>query len=209
MVLASCSFEDSKKYRNKLVIDDGSKKQEEVLLNIVTDDPDSVLKEGLGSAKCLTTSVRPNYCPKDAFGNVFHEIPLDEFKGVYEEDGVVCLVRLPDGFSDMRKAEEICMNSEGFEDVEHKVRVIGGNLLEIPGIFIGRYDTGKEKMSAVFNGVYDIFREVDLCELSVKEVFGKLHGKSRSSQGKSKKLTPRVKVRASLESLFGTEEDDF
>lgn len=212
LLLASCSYEESKKYSNKLVVaSDGTKKnQEEVLLNIVTDNPDEVLKGGLGSAKCLSSYVKPSFCPKEYYGNVFHMVPLEDFKGVEESEGVVCLVVLPEGYSDMRKVESICLNSEGYYDVEHKVRVIGGNLLEIPDVYIGRYDKGKEKMSSVYNGTYDIFREVLLSDINVREVFSKVSKKSSSSKNiSSRRLSPKSRVKSSLDSLFGGVEEDF
>lgn len=200
MYLASCSYEDAKKYTNRLVLASEEtkgkrdKKPTEVYLNIVTDDPDTVLEGGLGIARCLTTSVRPSICPDELWGHVFHEIPLEEFNGVDEEEGVVCLVRLPEGFSDMRKVYDLCKDNDEYDDVEAKVRVIGGNLLEIPGINIGRYDSGKEKMSAVFNGVYDFFTEVALEDIEVSEVMSKVRStKKKSSSGSNGKAKTTVK----------------
>lgn len=179
MLLASCTLDDAKRYHGKLVFNgDTGKKKDDVMLNIVTDDPDDILKCFPSSAKCLTTRVRPSFCPKDLYGNVFHEVSLEEYSGVDEVEGVVCLVRLPDGFCDMRKVESIVANGEGYNDVEAKVRVIGGNLLEIPGIHIGRYDSGKEKLSSVFNGVYDIFEEVSLKDIDVTEILSKVKSKA-------------------------------
>lgn len=202
MILASCSYEDSKKYHNKLVLvsEKESKKPEEVYLNIVTDSPDEVLKSGIGSAKCITSSVRPSLCPENLKGNVFHVIPYEDFTGVDEVDGVVCLVKFPEGFCDMRKVEEVCQQGLDYEDVEAKVRVTGGNFLEIPGLAIGRYNKGKEKMSAVFNGVYDMFQEVPLDSIEVKEVMSKV--RSVSSSGKPKKSSSSSSSKAKKAETF-------
>lgn len=210
MLLASCDIEDAKKYRNKLVLisEKETKKPEEVWLNILTDEPDDVLKQGIGSAKCVTSSTKPTSCPKDLWGNVFHEVKYEDYKGVDEVDGVVCLVRLPEGFCDMRKAEELCKVNKDYTDVEAKVRLIGGNLLEIPSVAIGRYNKGKEKMSAVFNGVYDIFKELHLEDIEVKEVMSKVRS---SSSGKSspKASKSKLKKAESLSKFFGDSCSEF
>lgn len=216
MLLASCSYEDAKKYRNKLVLvgSEETKKAEEVLLNIVTDNPDEVLEKGLGGAKCLTSSVNPKSCPKNLWGNVFHLVPYEEFDGVSEVEGVVCLVELPEGFCDMQKIVDISLCNEGYSDVEHKVRFIGGNLLEIPGVGIGRYDKGKEKMSAVFNGIYDIFREVKLEDIEVREIMSKVRAvtkKSTNSGSKTKSVVSnsKSKKKDSFAKLFGGSNGGF
>lgn len=222
MLLASCSYEESKKYRNKLVlvsddVDTGKgkkKKAEEVLLNIVTDTPDEILKSGIGSAKCVTTRVKPTICPENLKGNVFYEVDYDRFTGVdCDVEGVVTLVRLPDGFCDMRKAEELMLGNEAYDDVEAKVRVIGGNLLEIPGVHIGRYDKGKEKMSSVFNGIYDIFKEVTLSDIKVQEVMPKFRSKSsngsRPKASGVKKPNSRSRKSESFAKFFGDTESEF
>lgn len=209
MLLASCSLEDAKKYRNKLVVaSDDSKKPIEVILNVVTDTPDDALKEGIGSAKYLTSTVRPTICPESMKGRVFHEIPLEDFTGVDEVDGVVCLVRLPVGFCDMRRVYDVCSTGDEYTDVEAKVRVIGGNLLEIPGVHIGRSDKGKEKMSAVFNGTYDMFDEVSLDDISVKEVLSKIRTGSTKKQGGG---TPNAKAKKveTFTKFFGSIDNGF
>lgn len=206
MILASCSCEESKKYKNKLVVvSEDNKKPEEVILNIVTDTPDEVLFKGIGKAKCVTTRVRPSICPKELWGNVFHEVPLSEFNGIDEVDGVICLVRLPDGFSDMREAYNLCLSNGDYEDVTSKVRLIGGNLLEIPGVSIGRYDDGKEKMASVFNGVYDFFTEAQLSDIDVREVMSKVRSVGNKSSEKStiKKPSVKSKKKETFAKFFG------
>lgn len=215
MFLASCSFEESKKYKNKLVlVEENVKKPKEVFLNIVTDNPDEVLEEGIGRARCVTSTVRPSFCPDEYWGKVFHEVPLEEFEGVDEEEGVICLVRLPEGFCDMRKAYELCSENDEYDDVSAKVRVIGGNLLGIPGVSIGRFDDGKEKMSSVYNGVYDFFTEVRLGDIKVSEVMSKVRSvkQPKSSKPKStapKKPNPKAKKKETLSKFFGDCEGGF
>ena len=190
MILASCSFEESRKYHNKLVLltDSDSKKPEEVMLNIVTDEPDLVLSRGLGVAKCVTTSVSPTSCPEGLKGNVFRVYNYGEIDGIGEEvDGVVPLIRLDDDFSNMRELYNLSLEYPN-------VRFIGGNLLGIPGLKIGRYDKGKEKISAHFHGIYDIFREVELADISVQEVMSKI--RSKQSVGTRVKKTATKKPNA-------------
>lgn len=212
MLLASCSYEKAKSFRNKLVLvtDKDVKKPEEVQLNIITDTPDEVLKNGLGVAKCLTSSVNPSFCPDNLKGNVFHEVLYEDYNGVTEVNGVVCLVRLPEGFCDMRKLCEMSSVNEQYDDVEHKVRFIGGNLLEIPGVGIGRYNKGKEKMSSVFNGVYDFFKEVSLDEIKVQEVMSKVRSVNKvGSKPKSVASNSKTKKKETFAKFFGGTEGGF
>lgn len=188
MLLASCSYEESKKYNSKLVLDDEDtsdtkKKREEVLLNIVTDNPDEVLSNSLGVVKCITSNVSPTFCPSSLKGNVFRLYNYgDDLSFVDKEvDGVIPILILPKGFSDMRKIYNISIKYPS-------IRFMGGNLLGIPGIKIGRYDEGKDKMSASFNGVYDIFKEVLLKDIKVQRVVSKGKSSSSVSKSTSKKL---------------------
>lgn len=211
MLLASCSYEEARKYNCKIVLvsdEESSKKPEEILLNIVTDDVEDVYSGGIGVAKCITTSVSPSRCPSDLHGNVFrlYNYGEDLSPMANEVKGVVPLVVLPDGFSDMREVMVI-MNKYP------NARVTGGNLLEIPGIRIGRYDKGKEKMSAVFNGVYDIFKEVELADIKVQRVMSKVKSKSSSksssSSGGTKKPASKSKKTETFAKFFGDGGDDF
>ncbi|MGV3076449.1 hypothetical protein ACEE21_15330, partial [Clostridium baratii] len=89
-----------------------------------------------------------------------------------------------------------------------RLRFTGGNLLEIPGIKIGRYDKGKEKMSAVFDGVYDMFTEVSLSDIKVQRVLSK--ARSKSSSGSSKKSSStKSKKTETFSKFFGGEGDAF
>lgn len=207
MLLASCSYDEAKRYHNKLVLvsDKETKKQEEVQLNIITDNPDEVLGEKLNKVvKCVTSRFMPSSCPENLYGSVFHEVDLKDYEGVEETEGVVCLIRLPDGFCDMRRLLEISSINSNYSDVEAKVRFIGGNLLEIPSIHIGRYDSGKEKMSAVFNKVYDIFKEVSLEDIKVQEVMSKVRPTNKSkSSGGIKSASSKTKKAESFSKLFG------
>ena len=209
MILASCSLDEAKKYRNKLVLlqEKDSKKPEEVLLNIVTDEPDVVISKGIGVAKCITTTVSPTSCPDSLKGNVFRVYRSDDLDGICDEvDGVVPLIVLEDGFSDMRVVFNL--------SVEYpNARFTGGNLLGIPGLKIGRYDKGKEKLSSHFNGMYDIFREVELSSISVQEVMPKTRSKcsvsTRVKKVAQKKPTTKSKRAETFEKFFGGCTNEF
>lgn len=62
-------------YKGKLFVEsDGDKvKSEEVLLNIITDEPDEVLKNGVGGLLSVFLA-RKLFCPSDLHGHVFHII---------------------------------------------------------------------------------------------------------------------------------------
>ena len=202
------------KYRGKLVLvsEDEKAKAEEVYLNIDlrgSHDLDSALIEvsKLPSSciKCLTISESVSSVPSNLKGRVFRVYKYNSLEGstLSNPEGVIPLIELPDGFCDMREVYAIAMKHDG-------VRFIGGNLLEIPGINIGRFDDGKDKMSAVYNGVYDIFREVDFSSIEVKEVLPKTKSSGtikRSSAKKSstvsKKSTPKSRKSESFSKLFG------
>lgn len=212
MLLASCSYLESRKYNCKLVLDiegSTSKKQEEVLLNIETDDVEEIYLGGMGVAKCITTTNSPSRCPIDFHGNVFRLYNYgDDLQGIENEvQGVVPLVVFPDGFSDMRTVMSIV-------EKYPNARVTGGNLLEIPGIRIGRYDEGKEKMPAVFNGVYDAFKEVELADISIRRIVSKAKSTSSSRRSSSsgsdkKKVTAKSKKSKTFSKFFGSEGDAF
>lgn len=209
MLLASCSYEEAKKYNSKIVLvseEESNKKPIEVLLNIVTSEPDEVIKEGIGVAKCITTDVSPKSCPSNFSGNVFRIYKYgDDLSNIENEvEGVVPLLVLPDDFSNMRVVDDIMKEYP-------RVRVTGGNLLEIPGFRIGRYDKGKEKMSSVFNGVYDIFKEVNLEDIKVQRVMSKVRAKSSSKSGSSapKKSASKAKKAETFAKFFGSGNNAF
>lgn len=214
--LASCSIEESQRYSGKLVIpaEDGGKAGK-VMLNIVCNDGDrSLLKYVGGNVKCVTYRGKMAGFDIEYFEDmpqgVFHEVELDEFSVTEtpKYTGVTTLVRLPDGYCDMRRIYNICKARED-------VRVIGGNLLAVDGIRIGRFEGGKEKIAPVFNGVYDSFIEVSLSELGdvtelVKKAKKKMREASKEPKSKKKKensqeTTPKRKtnkISSSFSCLF-------
>lgn len=195
MYLASCSYEESKKYRGRLMTipKDEDEKAEEVQLNIISDgsDIEDIFKGGLGIAKCVTVEGAISSCPQNFKSKVFKVCySVDDIEDI---DGVIPLLVLEDGYCNMRELENICREYPS-------VRLIGGNLLEIDSVRIGRFDEGKEKMGSVFNGQYDAFKEVPLSSLEVQVVTSK--AKSTNTVTKSKKIEV-------FNSLFGDELEDF
>ena len=158
----------------------------------------------------------------DLNGNCFKEITLDDVDNLsFAPSNTLC--RLPDGFSDMKRVDDIRRKLNG-------IRFIGGNLLELPDLKIGRYDEGKEKLGSVFNGIYDTFLEVraedidnleeikgnlnpymlnDILEIKVKTSKKKVVNRSINS-GEKKEKPKKVKAAAqSFGSLFGGEDVGF
>lgn len=203
--LASCSLEESQQYTGKLVIpaEDGGKPGK-VMLNIVCSGGDrSLLKAVGGNVKCITYVGDMHGFNEESFedvpAGVFHEVNLSDFS---VEDtpcytGVTTLIRLPNGYCDMRNVHSICSKRPD-------VRVIGGNLLAVDGVRVGRFEGGKDKIAPVFNGVYDSFLEVSLGELGdVTELVKKAkktmksvsdESKPRKKKEKSSESTPKRKV---------------
>ena len=117
----------------------------------------------------------------------------------------------------MRVLKEVC-------DKYPTVRFIGGNLLGVEGVRIGRYDEGKDKCSPVFKDIYDNFVEVDLEDLdNLQEIVKKTRKKAesqikektkkKSKSAKAKSSTPKEKKvpkrKEAFSKLFSTNEVDF
>ena len=212
-ILASCSYQDSLKFDGKLVIEgDEDSKSDKVSLNVVVDDPDTLITNVKPCVKCITFTNGVD--PKKVEGvDIFNEVPLQQYlDGVLSfDDWSITLVRLPDNYSDMRTVKSIC-SSDG-------VRVVGGNLLNIDGVKIGRYDNGKEKGSPVYNGIYDQFLEIPLSDIgNLKDVVKKARKRLDSSKEGTSTKTPKEKklgtkkadIAKSFSSLFsGNEEEEF
>lgn len=212
-ILAGCSIEESKKYNGKLVIpNEEGKSPDKVSVNIIVEDGNTdVFKELSGSEKCVTFIGEPaTFCPTNMEGKVFNEVDYEYFKE--NEDsipmnikGITTLIRLPNGFCNMLEVKEICTKYP-------YARVIGGNLLSIEGVRIGRFDTGKDKMSPVYTEMYDTFIEVLLKDLDgIQEVIKRNKKKIKSMVEKEKK--PREKKESkrvvSFNTLFGGNQEEF
>lgn len=228
-LLASCSLSQAKGFNGKLVIpNEDSKRPDKVFLNIEYDDESdgttsdffkAVSGLGTGLVRCVSFPV--GYAgvvvPEEWKGRAFVYTDLDTVAldpNYPESEGVVSLVRLDADFPcekykvTLRDLVSLCR--------EHpSVRVMGGNLLGVEGLRVGRFDTGKEKMSPVFRDIYDTFVEVRLDDLEgLTEIVKKTRKKAEGSEGRVR--TPKVvkpkKSKRQVEafkSLFGEEEVEF
>lgn len=230
-LLASCSLEQAKNFNGKLVIpNEDEKKPDKVFLNVIYNDGDGSIDDFFTSISKLNKSmVRCVSFPSEEAG---FEVP-EEWKNrvfIYtdvdtlsdpnypESDGVVSLVRLGDDFPresklNLRDLVSICK--------EHtSVRFIGGSLLGVEELRVGRFNEGKDKMSPVFKDIYDSFVEVSLDDLDgLKEIISKTRRKAestnstkgtkakvRSKQPKERKSSKRAEAAMKL---FGGMEEEF
>ena len=209
-ILAYCNFKDSEKYKGKLVIEDpNGKKPIKVFLNLLTDSVDGSMLHNLpNNVKCVTVQGMGSILDVEGSGvDVFREVPLESIDMLKDEPGVCNLVRLPDGYCNMRELWNLSRTKN--------VRFIGGNLLGVKGVSIGRYEEGKEKMSPVFNGEYDVFLESNISDLEnltekIKKFSKKENGGRSKGEKKQKEPTKKKsKISASINSLFGGTEVDF
>lgn len=221
-LLASCSLEESKSFSGKLVLPaEGETYPDKVSLNVevTPEDIDSFSFDALsGNVKCVTfISCSAGEVPEKWKGNVFNQV--SSLDGLSCVDGVVNLVcNSIDGSLDLRQLTEVCKQNSN-------TRVIGGKLLQVEGIKIGRYEKGKEKHSPVYDGMYDTFMEVRLNNLEgIKERISKVkkreesdgeEKKPKSKSGKAKQpkapkaeKQPPKKV-AAFNNLFGGNDVEF
>lgn len=203
-ILASCTLDESKKYTGKLVVQDEDEKPIKVMLNIISDG--KIEEKDLGPSVKTVTFIGDNWelgSKKDGVA-YYHEVPLGEKPR--SEEGVVPLIRVPDGYSNMMELAKVC-------DSIPNSRLIGGNLLAIEGVRIGRFEDEKKKLYPVYNGIYDNFIESNLSELgNLTEVVKKAKKKLGSSDSEKKpsskksKSSPKPKkasvVAKSFTSLF-------
>lgn len=117
------------------------------------------------------------------------------------------LVRLPDGYSNMLELHKKSMRRPN-------IRFVGGYLLQVEGVNIGRYDKDLQSHDGVFLGAYDEFVEANLDELSdIKKVYSKVKKVVSSDSDKQEKKKEKKKVGSTLSTsfnrLFGDEDDDF
>lgn len=201
-ILASCDIDKAMGFNGKLVLpNEDEKKPDKVMLNIVVDgccgySNEEVFRKasdlGKDIVQCITFKVEEgrfaSYVPTEWEGKIFNEYSA----GYYDDPNVpVCdkatsLLRLPDGYSNMRVLYDM---SKKYPNV----RYIGGHLLGIEGIRIGRFDTGKDKMSPVFKDMYDAFVEVDLDDLNgLQEIVKKTRKKAEKMFSDGTKRKPRV-----------------
>lgn len=201
-LLASCTVERANSFNGKLSVSDEEGKDIKVSLNVLVDD---VMPVSFSNVKCITAGIGGKVVGlENAPVPVFYECALGD--EIPQGIGGTVLVRLPEGYCNMLEAKELC-------DKYPNVRVIGGNLLNIDGVRIGRFDGNKP---VVCNGVYDTFIESGIDDLEgikekvkkakVVEVKEKKVREKSSKAPAEKKISKRV---VAFNNMFGSEEEDF
>ena len=216
--MASATCEEVLSYKGSLVIpnEETDKKPHKVLLNVITED-DSVFSRLENKVHCITfINNVPSFVPTEYEGSVFFETTMEGIENIKLSDKVIPLVRLEPNYCDMRTIYNLSLKHPN-------ARFIGGNLLSIPDLKIGRFDSTKKPV--VCNEIYDDFVEVKLSELdNIQEVVKKVKVRlvdgeevvSKRRKGdkkpKSKKATKGNKVNkkvAAFSSLFGSDTVEF
>lgn len=218
LFLARCSEDEVRGIKGKLIIpSEEGKKDDRVLINLVVPNGDvGVFDRLTGKEYCVTfentvIDAIPNGLPEAMNGRVFNKVSYDVFSKDPSgySDSVPLLVELPSDFTDMRVLYDYCMNYP-------QVRFIGGKLLGIKGLRIGRSDEGKDNMSSVYEGMYDGFVETSLSDLSnIREIVKRVKTKviegsdKKVSKAKKEKVVKPNKKVESFKKLFTEEEVDF
>lgn len=202
-LLASCEVEKCETFNGKLSVSDENGKGIKVSLNVLVRDFDS-LPTNYSNVKCVTIF------SDDVDGSlesipvpVFYECNLgDEIPSNYKR----VLVRLPEGYCNMFELKALC-------DKYPNVRVIGGNLLNIEGVRIGRFEGNKP---VICDGVYDTFIEAELDDLEgIKEKVKKvkvIEVKEKKAREKKEKAPAEKKVSKKVEAfknMFGDGGESF
>lgn len=166
--LASCSLEEARKYKGirlaKAYEKTNSKTgevtraTERVLLNVVTDDIQSALEDGIGSADMVTFTEWPGYTLPSALHGKAYYLTTPEDKHLTEEvQGLTLLVEVT-GTPNLRDLVTLCATNS-------TIRITGGNLLAVPGLRIGRLEDDEPRKGVkrlVFKEGYDTFTETTL-----------------------------------------------
>lgn len=202
-LLASCTVERVATFGGRLSVLDEEGRELKVSLNVVISEFDS-LPTSYANVKCLTvTSDDIDGSLESVPVPVFYECSLgEEIPSGYEN----VLVRLPEGYCDMRRVKELCRKYPN-------VRVVGGNLLNIEGVRIGRFDGNKP---IVCNGVYDTFIEAGIDDLAgIREKVKKVKSvevKEKKAREKGTKAPAEKKISkkvVAFSNMFGGSEDEF
>lgn len=213
-LLASCDLETAKGFNGKLVLpNEDTEKPDKVSLNIVINSDCFTEIDNLSNKNvaCVTIQGTENITIPDKWvSKVFRETTLENLDSIMGMNlSGIPLVRLQEGYSDMRTLFNISKKYP-------TVRFIGGSLLQIEGICIGRFDDGKDKLSPYCEGMYDRFVEVSLSDLDgLQEIVKKQRKKAESStkekKPRAKKVssrTPKKKLTAIFNTLFSEDEED-
>jgi hypothetical protein len=216
-IIARCSLEEAKKYNGKLIIPtEEGKKPINVGLNLEVTGAE--LKEAIGMVSEFIT-VNGEFpeveIPEKMSGKVFRKVTLAECEEeITCPEGVVPLLEVRSDYADMRTLISACEKNKN-------LRVIGGKLLGIKGINIGRFDVEdkNKKLGIYYDGMYDLFKEVELSDLDnlteiVKKSVEKLKKTTDDTEKKSKNRKPKKvgsgskqRRKEAMGTLFATVEE--
>lgn len=225
-LLASCSLEQARGFNGKLVIpNEDSKRPDKVFLNVEYTESNGTTTEFFEKVSTLDRSLvkcvsfPEGYAgvvvPDDWKGRVFVYSSLDNVvqnPNFPESEGVITLIRLNEDYPcdkykpNLRDLVSVCSKFDS-------VRFLGGTLLGVEGLKIGRFEEGKDKMSPIFKDIYDTFVEVRLDDLNgLTEIVKKTRKKAeRNEKDKKPKVMKAKKPKKQLEAfknLFGDEEEE-
>lgn len=208
--LATCSKEEALNFSGSLYVfsSDGKNKKEKVYLNVEVEDETQISDITCAAVACLTVkNIVTGKLPAKYKNRVFYEIALADI-AQYDFSllgDIVPLVCLPRDYCNMLELSRLCR--------EHpSLRFIGGNLLRIPGIHIGRVDdpaclgvVSKDKLPLICNGQYDVFQEIGLTDLGdLQEERGKIEVVKPSPKTKTK-ASKTAKKKQAFTDVFGSE----
>lgn len=188
LIVASCSLSEAVEVNGKLVtVDEEGNKSDRVLLNVEISESDTDVSEMLkkipkGTVKFFTVD---SDIAVDTDLPVFRSYTLEDALENGMKTEYIPLVNVGEDFPNanvnMRTIYELSLSHPG-------VRFIGGRLLALNGISVGRFDEGKSKMSVNYSDVYDNFLEVKLSEIgNLKEIVKKSRKKLEDAEDKPKK----------------------
>ena len=188
LIVASCSLSEAVEVNGRLVtVDEEGNKSDRVLLNVEisesdTDVPEMLKKIPKGTVKFFTVD---SDIAVDTDLPVFRSYTLEDALENGMKTEYIPLVNVGDDFPNanvnMRTLYELSLSHPG-------VRFIGGRLLALNGISVGRFDEGKSKMSVNYSDVYDNFLEVKLSEIdNLKEIVKKSRKKLEDAEDNPKK----------------------
>ena len=212
-ILAGCSISESMGFSGRLTLPGEGKSTNKVYLNVEVRESSLEGFESLSdNVRCISfyNDFRVSVCPAGWEGNVFNIYSIEEALdgGINPVEGVIDLVELPNGYCDMRTLAGLCTRYPS-------VRVVGGNLLAVEGVRIGRYERGKERMSPVFDCVYDTFVETSLNDLSgieekVRKAKSSISSLEKKGGKKKSNDAPKVSKRVkAFSDMFGEDEVEF
>lgn len=222
-LLASCNLAQARQFNGRLVVpNEDEKRPDKVFLNVEYNGEDmSEFIETVGSnslVKCVSFDKEfpLSSVPESLKDKIFVYSTIDDIANpcFVQQEGVTYLIKLNDDFPNQQKYKVTLKDLSKMCKDYSNVRFYGGNLLAVEGLRIGRFDTGKDKMSPVFKDIYDTFVEVRLDDLEgITEIVKKTRKKAES--GEKVKRTPRVakpkKPKKQLEAfitLFGGEDEE-